>query len=178
VLTPKVEPLLESDVDRLANGMIKALPVQTKTTEKFVARQSQECKLPYFGGKPIDWPLFLHHFNQSTKDCGLTPAQNMAHLEQSLKGEARNSVKALMIVPTNTSEVMRRLELRYGRHDYVIQALVELAKKTPTHKDSKLESIMDYANAIVNLVTKVETIYEPAHLQSPHCNVLQSLLQW
>ncbi len=153
--------------DALARALVTALAAQNRTTERFVARQSQGSSLPSFGGNPLDWPIFAHHYRQSTEDCGFTPAMNMASLEKALKGEARRHVRALMIVPENAEEVMTRLEQRYGRPEFVVQALVEIARKTPTLKEGKLSSIVDFAGAVMNLVTTIRTLRIPTYLNNP-----------
>ncbi|UYV70965.1 TMEM62 [Cordylochernes scorpioides] len=58
-------------------------------------------KLPDFYGNPLVWPTFIHHYRQLTQDTEYSSAQNMRRLEKALKGEARNSVCALMIVHEN-----------------------------------------------------------------------------
>ncbi len=89
----------EAEVGALASAIVQALQSQNQQTERFVARQSQGSSLPSFGGNLLDWPIFAHHYRQSTEDCGFTAAQNMARLEKALQGEARRHVRALMIVP-------------------------------------------------------------------------------
>jgi len=59
----------------------------------------------------------------------------MDHLEKVPQGVPRCHFGALMIVPDNSDAVMERVELRYGRTEYVVQALVEIARKTL--KDAK-----------------------------------------
>ncbi|UYV73090.1 hypothetical protein LAZ67_10001791, partial [Cordylochernes scorpioides] len=59
------------------------------------------------------------------------------------------------------------LEQRYGQPEYVVQALIEMAKKTPSPKEGRLSGILDYANAINNLVTTVKALDTPSHLQNP-----------
>ncbi len=165
----------EAEVGALASAIVQALQSQNKQTERFVARQSQGSSLPSFGGNPLDWPIFAHHYRQSTEDCGFTAAQNMARLEKALLGEARRHVRALMIVPENAEAVMTRLEQRYGRPEFVVQALVEIARKTPTPSEGRLSTIVDYAGAINNLVTTIETLRIPAYLNNPQ--LMQELVE-
>ncbi len=157
----------DAGVGALASAIVKALQAQNQTTERFVARQSHESSLPSFSGNPMDWPIFAHHYRQSTEDCGFTSAQNMARMEKALQGEARRHVRALMIVPENAEAVMTRLEQRYGRPEFVVQVLVEIARKTPTPSEGKLSTIVDFAGAISNLVTTIETLRIPAYLNNP-----------
>ncbi|CAL8146874.1 unnamed protein product [Orchesella dallaii] len=71
----KVVPAVSGE-EALANALLKVLSAQSKTTEKFVVRQSLESRLPVFSGNPFDWRLFQHHFRQSTEDCGFTPVHH------------------------------------------------------------------------------------------------------
>src|SRR5262249_40964072 len=51
-----------SSIDALAAAFAEAFRIQSQTTEKFVARQTQESRLPSFSGDPLEWPLFAHHY--------------------------------------------------------------------------------------------------------------------
>jgi len=98
----------------------------------------------------------------------------MGRLEKALKGEARRHVRALMIVPENADAVMMRLEQRYGRPEFVVQALVEIARKTPTPRAGRLSTMVDFAGAVVNLVTTITTLEMPEYLHN--LQLLQELV--
>ncbi len=140
-MRPAVEPpplpqeQQESGIGALASAIVQSLQSQNKQTEKFLARQSKASELPLFTGSPLDWPLFAHHFRQSTEDCGFSTAQNMTRLGKALRREARKTMRSLLIVPTNTDAVME---------SYIIGALVEIARRTPTPNESKLSTFLDY----------------------------------
>lgn len=68
----------------------------------------------------------------------------------------------MLVVPDNADTVMTRLGQRYGRPEFNKQALVEIARKTPTPKEGKLSTIVDFAGAINNLVTTIGTLQIPA----------------
>ena len=48
---------------------------------RYVARQAIDAKeLPTFSGLPEEWPVFLEHFESTTKECQFSDPENMARL--------------------------------------------------------------------------------------------------
>ncbi|CAL8132207.1 unnamed protein product [Orchesella dallaii] len=158
----------DNSVQSLAAAIVQAVSSQNRVSERFIARQSHDSKLPIFGGNPLDWPIFHNQYQRSTVDCGYTAAQNMQRLEKCLRGDARKAVQGLMIVPDNAPKVIEKLEQRFGKPRYVIEALIATAKKVPAPKEDNIASLLDYSNAISNLVSTVETLKANQHLHNPH----------
>ena len=53
---------------------------------KYVARQAIDAKeLPTFSGLPEEWPVFLEHFESTTKECQFSNAENMARLRKKVE---------------------------------------------------------------------------------------------
>ncbi|XP_058449188.1 uncharacterized protein LOC131429158 [Malaya genurostris] len=64
------------------------------TKAQLSARQFLSKKLPVFSGKLEEWPMFISSYETSTKACGFSDLENLARLQECLKGEAleaRNS---------------------------------------------------------------------------------------
>jgi hypothetical protein len=52
--------------------------------DRFIVRQSHKTDLPYFNGKPEDWPVFIATFHRSTKTCGFNDEENLMRLQRCL----------------------------------------------------------------------------------------------
>ncbi len=63
-----------------------------------------------------------------------------------------------MIIPNNADKVVAAVEQQYGRPEYLIDAIVNLARDTRAPRENLLSLIINYANAISNLVTTVQTM--------------------
>ncbi|EDW30481.1 GL19329 [Drosophila persimilis] len=68
--------------------------------------------LPVFGGQPEDWPIFLCAYTETTQAYNCTDLEN--NQRRALKDEARETVKSLLIHPSNVSTVVEQLRFRYG----------------------------------------------------------------
>jgi hypothetical protein len=70
--------------------------------------------LPYFNGKPGNWPLFVTSYYRTSNLCGFSKNENLTRLTKCLKGEALAAVKGRLLVPQNVPKVMQTLEQMYG----------------------------------------------------------------
>lgn len=62
--------------------------------------------LPQFSGEPEDWPMFSSTYAESTAVYNYTNLENSMRLQKSLKGQARDAVKCMMIHADNVNMVM------------------------------------------------------------------------
>uniref|UniRef100_A0A1B0DEZ4 Uncharacterized protein n=1 Tax=Phlebotomus papatasi TaxID=29031 RepID=A0A1B0DEZ4_PHLPP len=77
------------------------LTEQSKSMAQAMSRQTGLKDLPKFSGDPDEWRIFLAQYRRSTSICGYDSTENVARLEKSLTGEAREAVKALLIYHTH-----------------------------------------------------------------------------
>ena len=111
-----------TDQGSLASAIVGAIQALRPASadpglEKFVAWQAVAGKeLPTFAGDAEEWPTFITLFQNSTKECGFTNAENLARLHKSLRGKAKDAVQALLTVPDNVPDVIRSL----GRSDAIV----------------------------------------------------------
>ena len=63
--------------------------------------------LPIFSDKPEDWPVFISSYEESTKLCGYSYAENLLRLEKALKGKAYNVVVSQLLLPKNVPEILK-----------------------------------------------------------------------
>ena len=162
-------------IQRLADTLASALQHQPPRSQpnadshlaQLMARQSIGSTLPTFSGAPEEWPVFRALYDRSTASCGFTNADNLARLQRSLKGPAKDVVHALLSVPDNVPAIMSTLETRFGRADLIIHRLVEQVKAQPTLADNNLSDVLDFAVKVSNLVITIRNINASAHLHNP-----------
>ena len=143
--------------------------------QHFVARQSASKDLPLFSGDPAEWPMFHHLYESSTRECGFSDAENVARLQRSLKGKARDTVQSMLALPSNLSLIMETLASRFGQPDYVVQTVIEKARSLKSIKSDELESLIDLSNSVNNLVTTMKLMDCTGHMQNPQLR--QELVQ-
>jgi len=162
----------ETSMDQLINGLGKVIlaasrPQESSSLQHLMARQTVGRDLPIFSGKPEEWPTFQQQFRRSTQLCNFTADENLSRLQKSLKGIAKETVAAMMYSPNNLEIVMKTLERRFGRPDHIIEILIEKAKATSSPKESDLESLISFSNAVMNLTMTMESLNCPHHLHNP-----------
>ncbi|XP_036325128.1 uncharacterized protein LOC118738311 [Rhagoletis pomonella] len=138
--------------------------------------------LPEFSGLPEDWPLFYNTFTNSTAAYGYSNLENNQRLLKSLKGEAREIVKSLLIHPENVHAAMEQLKFRFGRPELLIRSQLRQVKdislisesalvgKLPTSK--KMEwaryaatvtpypTVVDFSNWLSDVANLVCTVHD------------------
>ncbi|XP_055623638.1 uncharacterized protein LOC129767049 [Toxorhynchites rutilus septentrionalis] len=81
------------------------------TKAQISARQFLSRKLPTFTGRHEEWPIFLSSFNTTTKACGFSNLENLARLQESLRGPARDSVCSRLLLPEAVPQIIETLRM-------------------------------------------------------------------
>ncbi|XP_017461425.1 PREDICTED: uncharacterized protein LOC108354765, partial [Rhagoletis zephyria] len=123
--------------------------------------------LPEFNGHPEDWPLFHTAFIQSTAVYGYTNLENNQRLQKSLKGEARDTVQALLIHPDNVNAIIEQLRFRFGRPEQLIRSQLSIIKDIPSVPESNLVKLIPFATKVQNLVAFLKSANGHQHLVNP-----------
>lgn len=152
-------------------SILKTQQVQQLTssssTEKFIARQSHSKDLPFFSGKPEEWPSFISDFKRTTEVCGYTKSENLTRLRKCLKGDALDSVRCMMISPESVPDVMKTLEARFGQSRHIVASLIQKVKKVQPVKEEKLESVIEFGTAVANLISIIKALDQKDQLHNP-----------
>ena len=109
-----------------------------------MARQTDSSLLT-FSGAATEWPVFYQLFTTSTDACAFSDVENLARLNKSLKGKARELVQALLAIPQNVPSIIRTLQMRYGRQDIIVRSLIKKVQALPSVDDKNL---IDFAVAV------------------------------
>lgn len=134
------------------------------TAKQIAARQAISKELPAFSGKPDEWPIFFSAFSNTTAMCGFTDGENTTRLQKCLTGKAYDSVKSLLMHPSNVKRVIATLRMRFGQPEAIVQSLIERINTLPTLREDKLETIMDFAVEVQNFCSIVDACGLEEHM--------------
>ncbi|XP_036347052.1 uncharacterized protein LOC118756395, partial [Rhagoletis pomonella] len=137
------------------------------TNEQIASRKGLCKELPKFTGKPEEWPLFKASYDQSTQLCGFSDAENLLRLRQAVEGPARNAVKNLILHASCVPQIISTLQMKFGRPELIIDVLLAQIRDLPPPKESKLESIVDFAIEVQNICATMKASSLTNHLNNP-----------
>lgn len=140
-----------------------------------IAARRETRALPIFAGDFCDWPIFYSAFVSTTSRCKFDNYENLARLREALKGEARESVEALLTHENNVPELISTLKMLYGRKDHIIMSLIRKVKSTKNVKIDNLTSLISFHSSVSNLVASINSFEMTSHLENP-C-LLQELVE-
>ncbi|XP_065076520.1 uncharacterized protein LOC135700058 [Ochlerotatus camptorhynchus] len=134
-------------------------PVRNNQLSKneLAARQVVPRELPKFNGNPEEWPMFLSTYEDTTKMCGYTEAENMIRLRNCLKGDAFNAVRSFLMRPETVERAISALKLRFGRPETIIEYLKDKIVSMPSIKPDAMDKLVDFALEVQNLCATVES---------------------
>lgn len=135
-----------------------------KGLETYLIRKAAGRELPTFSGDPNDWLLFITAFRRSTEVCRFSEEENLVRLQKALTGRAKESVGAMLCLPGTIPDIIKTLELQYGRPQIIIRNLINKFKKVPKLVDDQGNSIIELYNKVNNLVVSIEALGCPEYL--------------
>lgn len=144
-------PAPKSDFQELAQALKDILSVATANaqTAYMLSRISTPEDLPSFSGDPMEWLAFKQAYQESTEVCCFTEKENMWRLRKCLRGQAQESVTALLISAASPDAVMSTLQLLYGNPEIILSRII--------HDIKKLHPInLEYQRDIVSFSVKVQ----------------------
>lgn len=136
------------------------------TASQLAARQAIPRELPNFNGNPEEWPLFISAFENTTRIAGYSDEENLYRLQACLKGRAREIVKHKLLLPAMVPEIVKTLRMCFGRPDYILEVVVEKARKFPAPKEN-LRAMIDYGLLVQDICSVIESCHLDEHLSNP-----------
>ncbi|XP_036321563.1 uncharacterized protein LOC118735734 [Rhagoletis pomonella] len=130
-----------------------------------VLRKLQD--LPEFSGHAEDWPIFFTAFQQSTNAYGYSNLENNQRLQKSLKGEARDTVKSLLIHPENVGNIIEQLRFRFGRPEQLIRSQLSQLREISPISESGIVNLVPFATTVKNLVAFLQSANGYLYLTNP-----------
>ncbi|XP_022835506.1 uncharacterized protein LOC111362962 [Spodoptera litura] len=144
-----------TDLSVLAEAITKAISA---------AQRPRYIELPTFSGSHSEWLPFRAAYLETEKL--FSHVENTNRLRKNLKGKAREAVDGLLITNTSPSEIIRSLELRFGRPESIamteIDNLRNLSRLTESPRD-----ICIFATKISNTVATLKTLGCHNYMHNP-----------
>lgn len=101
--------------------------------------------------KNYQMPLFVASYEQTTALCGFSDHENLVRLRQALNGPARKAVKNLLLHASCVPQIISTLRMKFGRPELIIDILLSQIREMPTPKESRPETIVDFAIEVQNI---------------------------
>ncbi|XP_055626607.1 uncharacterized protein LOC129768750 isoform X2 [Toxorhynchites rutilus septentrionalis] len=137
------------------------------TAQQLAARQVVSRELPKFSGDPLEWPMFINAFESTTTMCGIQPDENLARLQKSLVGNAREKVQSILTLPAAIPEIIATLRDECGRPEQLVHCLLVKIRHAPPPNVNKLDTLINFGREVRHLVTFVEGANLREHLANP-----------
>lgn len=144
-------------------------------SSQIAARHAVAKELPVYSGEPEEWPLFIATYENTTRLCGYTPEENMVRLQRCLRGKALEAVKCQLLHPANLEHALSTLKMLFGRPEIIVHCLIEKINKIPAPKADRLNTLVDFALAVRNMVATVRACNLEEHLYN--ISLLQGLVE-
>lgn len=138
----------------VSHGLGRQLAGPSKA--QLAARNGLSKKLPIFTGKPEEWPLFIGSYEASNTACGFNDVENLVRLQESLKGNALESVRGQLLLPKSVPKVINKLRQLYGRPEQLLYCHLERVKRLDPPKSDKLESYVPFGNVVEQMCDHLE----------------------
>ncbi|XP_063834420.1 uncharacterized protein LOC135083645 [Ostrinia nubilalis] len=123
-------------------------------------------ELPIFSGAATEWLPF----RAAIRDSGIltkgTPADNLAKLRSSLRGEAREVVAALLYTAADPVLIVRTLDQYYGRPEHIIDRALEEIRHLPKPGAAAMD-LNKFAIKLQNIVSIIQNIDNSGYLMNP-----------
>ncbi|XP_022827044.1 uncharacterized protein LOC111356792 [Spodoptera litura] len=117
--------------------------------------------LPTFSGAHTEWLSFKAMYD--TTKTYFNNVENTARLRRSLKGRALEAVNSELIGESNPAEIMKELELQFGRPDSIAQAEIDKIKSLPRCTEAPRD-ICTFANKVRSAVITLSALRKDHYL--------------
>ncbi|XP_065095155.1 uncharacterized protein LOC135717133 [Ochlerotatus camptorhynchus] len=131
------------------------------------ARQFLGKKLPVFSGMLEEWPMFINAYETSNEACGFSDVENLARLQECLKGQALESVRSRLLLPKAVPQIIETLKMLYGRPEQLLNMLLSKVRKAPPPKADKLATFIQFGVVVQQLADHLEATDLTTHLMNP-----------
>ncbi|XP_065091440.1 uncharacterized protein LOC135712376 [Ochlerotatus camptorhynchus] len=140
---------------------------QKPTKAQLSSRHFLSRKLPTFSGKLEEWPMFISSYETSTKACGFSNVENLARLQECLKGEALEAVRSRLLLPKAVPKIIETLRMLFGRPEGLLNMLLIKIRNAAPPKAERLASFISFGVVVQQLADHLEATGLTAHLVNP-----------
>lgn len=179
------QPMITSSRQHLANENLYSgtaanlsnfpLTIGTRLTQDHIAaRQVIGKKLPVFYGDVEKFPSWISTYELSTEVCGLTDAENLSRLQESVKGIARDFIEHQLCYPDDVPIVIETLKMLFGKPEYIIEKIMEKIAKQAAPRAEDLQAIVKFSMSVQNICGTIRAAKLEDHLRNP--NMMKQLV--
>ncbi|XP_058465784.1 uncharacterized protein LOC131439138 [Malaya genurostris] len=160
-------PDRQSNMGQSSNNHCTSATEGVLNAQQWAARQVVSRDLPKFSGDPLEWPLFINAFESTTMMCGIQQDENLARLQKSLVGSAREKVQSILTLPAAIPEIIQTLRDECGRPEQLVHCLLVKIRHAPPPNINKLDTLINFGREVKNLVIYIEGAKLHDHLANP-----------
>ena len=155
-------------INRMTNAIEHTLSVIRNNSlsngnSKLINRLTSAKTLPSFSGDPLDWVRFKRAFETSTETGAYTDRENVSRLFEALKDDALEATRALFASGTNSIEIMRALEMRFGNSKVILSKIINQIKNLPPI-ESGCVNLVEFASTLRNSVLAIKSLSNIGYL--------------
>lgn len=111
--------------------------------------------------------MFISAYETSNTACGFSNVENLARLQECLKGQALETVRSRLLLPSAVPQIIETLRMLYGRPEQLMRMLLSKVRKAPSPRAHKLSSYIQYGVVVQELTDHLEATGLTAHLVNP-----------
>jgi hypothetical protein len=156
------------EISALRDAIVQAISMNRTDSHSSPPPQQSSNKyigdLPFFDGNPSDWISFKRVFLDT--ENSFSDIANMGRLRRAVKGQARDSVRAILHTCSNPYEVIDALDRSYGKPDVIILAEIQNVKRMSRMSEDG-RNISEFSNRVCNVVSSITALNKPQYLYAP-----------
>lgn len=157
------KPESRTEMTELASAIAQAIRAGTQSTPR------RFIELPFYSGAYQEWLAFKAAYVESVTTY--TESENVARLRRCLKGKAREAVDSLLIYNVKSEDIMKALEIRFGRPDSIALAELERLRGLARPTDAPRELCV-FASRVANVVATLQALKKVYYLFNPEITKL------
>ncbi|XP_072931477.1 uncharacterized protein [Epargyreus clarus] len=146
----------QPDFSQLTSAITQAI--------KASQRSSKFVELPTFNGNYQDWLPFRAAYMETEESFSIV--ENINRLRRHLIGRAKEAVESLLITNAHPSDVMKTLEMRFGRSEMIAMAEIDTLRTLPRLCESPRD-ICVFSTKVTNAVSTLRALKCVYYLYNP-----------
>lgn len=158
--------------DKMKPEIIKTRKIPSHEPEvidlaQWTARQTVPQTLSKFSGEKGQWASFINAYENSTKLCKLSDAENLGRLQLYLVEPARGFVNHLLNDPKNVERIIETLKMVYGNPKKLLKEMFDEIRRYDDINENDLPSIVKYGLAVQNMCTMIDSSGLESYASNP-----------
>lgn len=119
---------------------------------------------PKFDGDPLKWAVFIANYENQNRQFAIPDVVNLEKLEKALHGEAWKAVAGLFTLPSNLPLIIKRLQDRFGRPEFLIAKLLEKIDEIKSPKEGDYSALLEFSDFVTTLYSTLSYAGDESYL--------------